>query len=386
MQKIIAISLIRIALFGSPLLMLSCNEGKGEGNKNVETSEPESHLISLTAEQMKANDFHTGSLTEKEFHQSIKANGMLDVPPENRMAISAYFGGYIKELKLLPGQKVQKGQDLLQLENPEFIQIQLEFLEAKGELRYLESDYKRQGELYKTNVASEKKFLKSEADYKVMKARYEALSKKLLLMGILPDQLEDESITSTLSLKAPMSGYITEISAEKGMYLSPSDIAMSLVNTNHLHLELNIFEKDAWKVKVGQEVVFYLQDNPSQSYLGKVHLVGKSVSEADRIVRVHVHIEEEEKMANLVPGMYAEASVRTEAVPGMALPETAVVKIGDDYKVLLQTNTADGKRSFAPKMVKAGNREEGMVQIVNAGDFAKGSVFLTKGAFNLITE
>lgn len=347
---------------------------------------PASNEVRLTAQQMASNGFKEGGFTLRQFHHSIKANGMLDVPPENSVAISAYFGGYVKELKLLPGQSVQKGQELLVLENPEFIQLQQDYLEAQGQLRYLQSDYERQSALVKGNVASEKKYLKAESDYLVMKARYEALSKKLSMLGIDAEKMKSGDIVSSVSIKAPIAGYVSSILAEKGMFLAPSDIALTLVNTRHIHLELNVFEKDVMEVAEGQEVIFHLQDNPTVEYQGKVHLVGKTVAEEDRSIRVHVHITDEEKLPNLVPGMYAEAVIRTETNESEALPESAVVKEGEAEVVLVKVRQEDSDEVFSKRKVIVGKTEGGYVEVQNAADFGKDASFLLSGAFNLIAE
>ncbi len=369
------------------LMVIACDSKKQEvTNGDKEELAASVNIIQLSSQQYSLGNFETGGMEKADFHEAVNVNGMLDVPPENKVAISAYFGGYIKELSLLPGQKVNKGQVLLVLENPDYLQIQQDFLEAKGQMKYLEADYKRQAELAKENVSSEKKYLKAEADYKVMKARYESLHKKLQLMGIKASTLDEENISSRITLTAPISGYIAEISAEKGMFLNPSDIAFTITNTDHIHLELNVFEKDVMKIKVGQEVIFSLQDNPAEKYKGEVYLVGRTIGEEDRSIRVHVHIDGEDELENLVPGMFAEAKILVDSSQSPALPTSGVVKVDQDYYVLLKTDIDSQEHSFVKKLVKVGKRDSDYVEIVNAHDFNTGSQFLTKGAYNLIQE
>ncbi|AWW30989.1 efflux RND transporter periplasmic adaptor subunit [Echinicola strongylocentroti] len=378
---------IFIPLLGS-LLLLACNKDKtltGQGSANAGRDMAPGEII-LTDEQISANDFATGRFETKTFHQSVRATGMLDVPPEGKVAISAYFGGYVKELPLLSGQYVKKGQTLMVLENPAFIQLQEDLLEAKGQLAYLESDYRRQKGLAQSKVASEKKFLKAEADYQVMRARYEALRKKLHLLGIQADQMEPGDITPIIHVKAPISGTVTAIHAQRGMFLEPSDVALELVNTGGLHLELRVFEKDAWKIKEGQQVVFNLQDNPSKEYFGKVQLVGKSVDLDERSIGLHVHFKPSEEVAGWMPGMYVEAAIQTASVQEAGLPEEAIVRSGNLHYVLMQTERTPGERRFIRKRVVTGNTEEGYLEIKNSRDFAENAVFLTSGAFNLIAE
>ena len=96
-----------------------------------------------------------GSFTKQPFNKAINTTGVIDVPPENKSTVSAYFGGYVKNISLLEGQEIRKGQTLFTLENPDYIQVQQEFLESKSQLTYLESDYNRQKELAKDKVNSQ---------------------------------------------------------------------------------------------------------------------------------------------------------------------------------------------------------------------------------------
>src|SRR5690606_33026367 len=114
--------------------------------------------------QFQSSNMVLGKMEMGSFHEVVKANGMFDVPPENRAAVSCYFGGTVKDIRLLPGQKVKKGQVLFILENPDYVQMQQDFLEAKGQLAYLKSDYERQKNLAQDNVTSQKNYLKAESE------------------------------------------------------------------------------------------------------------------------------------------------------------------------------------------------------------------------------
>ncbi|KKN05462.1 hypothetical protein LCGC14_1087080 [marine sediment metagenome] len=158
------------------------------------------------------------------------------------------------------------------------MQVQQDFLEASGRLNYLKSDYERQKELMVDNVTSKKSFLKAESEYTITMAQYQSLKKRLSLMNIDPNTLSGENIGSVISVLSPLSGYATSINAKKGMYMNPSDVAVTVTNTDNLHIELKIFEKDLPMVKVGQEINVRLQNDMNQVYKGKVHLVNKTIN------------------------------------------------------------------------------------------------------------
>jgi len=362
----------------------ACNskEKPADITTNVTEEAKNTDIITITKNQFSSGNMELGKITQQKFNTVVKANGMFAVPPQNEADVSAYFAGYVKHITLLPGDVVKKGQVLFTLENPEYIQVQQDFLEAKGQLNYLKSDYERQKKLMADNVTSKKNYLKSESAYSVMQARYQSLKKRLSLMNINPNTLTVNNIRSVISVLSPLSGYTTTINATKGMYLNPSDVAITVTNTDDLHIELNIFEKDLLKIKVGQAINVRLQNDMQKVYQGKVHLINKAINIKERTVAIHGDLVNESDTKLFAPGMYIEGEILTSTTEYAALPTEAVANIDNDYFVLMKENETDFKRVF----VKIGVTDNGFTQIINAGDFKPNTIFLTKGAFNLITE
>ena len=166
------------------------------------------------------------------------------------------------------------------------------------------------------------------------------------------------------------------------MYLNPSDIAITVTNTDNLHIELKIFEKDLPMVKKGQQINVRLQNDNDKLYKGVVHLVNKAINYNDRTIDIHGDLVNEADVQLFAPGMYIEAEILTSSAEFPALPSEAVANIDNDFFVLVKE---DGTR-FKRTLVKTGATQHGFTQILNASDFAQNTEFLTKGAFNLITE
>ena len=366
------------------LMLFSCNsKEKSEiPNSNLTTEPIDRDIISITENQFKSGGMELGKISMQQFNTVVKANGMFAVPPQNQADVSAYFAGYVKDINLLPGQAVIKGQVLFTIENPEYVQVQQNFLEAKGRLSYLKSDYERQKELMADNVTSQKNFLKAESEYTVTLAQFQSLKKMLSLMNIDANTLNGENMRSVISVPSPLSGYATTINASKGMYLNPSDIAVTITNTDNLHIELKIFEKDLPIVKTGQQINVRLQNDADKVYRGEVHLVNKAINDKDRTIDIHGDLANEEEAKLFVPGMYIEAEIITSTITHAALPSEAVANIDNDFFVLVK----EGSTNFKRTLVKIGAINNGFIEIRNASDFGPNTEFLTKGAFNLITE
>ena len=340
----------------------------------------------LTSSQFNSSDMKLGKMEDKPFDQIVKANGVFDVPPEYNARVSSYYGGTVKNLTLITGERVKKGQVLFTLENPEFVQMQQEYLEAKGQLAFMRSEFERQKAMLQDNVTSQKNYLKAESDYNTMRIKSESLGKKLWLMNINPSSLSIENIKTSISVFSPVSGYVTDIKITRGAFLNPSEMAIAIVNLDHMHLELNIFEKDFAKVKVNQPINFKIQEEKGVVFKGYVHLVNKTIDIEKRTIGLHGHLSNDQKSSIFHPGMYIEADIitKTESIP--SLPEDAVVDVYNNYYVLVKVGTTDDNFSFVRRKVKIGSSNNGYVEILNNAEFSRDAEFLVKGAFNLIKE
>ena len=372
----------------STILIISC--GKSKSDPEILKTSSKDHeitanndIIKMSKAQFQSENMRLVKLQKTSFSTIIKTTGMIDVPPNSKAVISAFTGGYIKNSPLLIGDKVKKGQMLVTIENLEFVQLQQEYLEVSVQLTYLKSEYERQKELFAEQISSKKSFLKAESDYNRTTAIYNGLRKKLQMLNINPASAEKGNLTSVSTIYSPISGSITDIKISTGAYVSPADKIMEIVNTDHIHLELRVFEKDVLKIKKGQKVIFRLPESTDEIFEGNIHLIGKSIDE-NRTVQVHAHIDHDIQR-NFIIGMFVEADIVIDDNLSEALPEDAIIEVDDkNYVLLLRSNDFD-KYSFVRKEIITDRINSGFIEIKESNSFKNADQFLI-GGFNLINE
>lgn len=384
-------NLNRITLFSIVFcfLIFGCQEDQTSDiatTNALPTEDIFSNLITITEAQFQRGRMKVGTIQNHRFSERIRATGIIDVPVDKHIRLSTYTGGYVKHMNLIPGNRVKKGQVLFQLENPEFIKMQQDYLEAKARLTYLESDYQRQQTLAGENIASQKNYLKAEAEFLATQSKMVGLEKRMDLIGLATNKLSIDNMVSKVSILAPISGYITEVHAAEGMFLESTNIAVELVNTDHLHLELKVFEKDVFNVKIGQPIQFSVLDANQAALEGEVYIIGKVVEGDARVVHIHGHIHQEEKVKHFVPGMFVEAAIITESIDAKALPESAIVESEGQAYVLIEVDRSNDGYQFEKIPVQIGKSEQGLVQILNESDIDSTKSVLLEGGFNLIQD
>ncbi|MEH6760501.1 MAG: efflux RND transporter periplasmic adaptor subunit [Maribacter arcticus] len=380
MQK----NIYRIVILFIFAIVLSCGDKEKQAIKSGASEANTDNRIQVTQEQFDQNNMSLGQIKESEFPIMVTTSGMIDVPPENRAVVSATMGGYIKTTPLLIGDKVRKGQLLVTIENPEFVALQQEYMEVNGQLSYLKAEYERQQTMVAENISSQKSFLKAESDYKTGVAKYNGLKKQLGMLNISVEQVEKGIISSVASIYAPIAGSITSVNVSKGTFVSPATSIMEIINNDHIHLELSVFEKDIMKIKKGQLVEFRIPEASSDIYKAEVHLVGTSIDD-NRTIKVHAHLEDE-TVTNFLTGMFVEASIIIDSSTQMSLPTDAIGVIDDQSYVLLLDETKEGNYYFAQVPVKTQGSYQNMTALDKTTIFKQGAQFLTKGAFSLIGE
>ena len=165
------------------------------------------------------------------------------------------------------------------------------------------------------------------------------------MLNIDPQAVEDGEISSSIRLYAPITGSITEMNINRGMYVSAADELMQIIDRDHLHIELNVFEKDIMQLKKGQDIRFSIPEASNDTIEGEVHLVGASIDEAKRTVKVHGHFKDESQQ-HLATGMFVQAEIITATNRAMALPSESIVNVDDTNFVLILQSKNDGKYIF----------------------------------------
>lgn len=365
-----------ISLISIITLTISCGS-KSEENK-VDLVKTNNDLVEITKNQFDNSKMELGEISLQNFAESIKTNGYIDVPPANKAEVSAFMEGYVKKSPLLIGDKVYKGQLLLTIENPDFIEIQQNYLEVSEQLTYLKSEYERQKTLFEEKITSQKNYLKAESDYKSAKALYNGLEQKLRLLNINPLSVKAGKITSVIPIYAPISGVIATVYTTVGKFMNTSDVLMEIINDDHKHLELVVFEKDALKIKEEQAINFKIPESSSTLYQAKVHLIGKSIDK-NRTVKVHGHMEEDNEP--FLVGMFVEAEIITGSKQKYALPSSAVLEENENYFILTLNDKNDDSFKFDKTQVEIGLKNENWVEIINGDTVLKDKQILIKGAF-----
>ncbi|MBL4587345.1 MAG: efflux RND transporter periplasmic adaptor subunit [Flavobacteriales bacterium] len=323
------IGILVIAAFTSACNSSSEKEEHGGHDEHGEEGghggheEHEEGTVSLTEQQMDAIGLKIVKLEKRNMDIGVQVTGILELAPQDRADISPILGGIVKEINVIEGDKVTKGQTLAVLEHPDFIQLQQDYVNSINTLEYLEKEFARQKRLYEEKVGSGKEFQKISAEYNTKKSSVKALAIKLGMLGLNAAEIANGTIFPVVTIVSPMRGTISLVETNVGAYVEPLTKLFEVVNNDELHADFRVYEKDINKVSVGQTVFFNTTSHIGQEFEAKIHAISP-VFEADPKT-LHVHADISNSKSNLIPGMYIKGRIIANNVLTTVLPEHAIV-------------------------------------------------------------
>ena len=341
MKKQILIPII--GLLALQYIFIACKQGAPSAEEQEAVTTQHAHKdtveevvddLVITSRQFKAAGIELGKLEKTSLTGSIKVSGKLEVPPQNQAGISAYVGGIIKSIQVSAGSYVRKGQTVMTLEHPDFLKLQEEYTSAKSNMVFLEQEYQRKKELLAENATSQKSFQEAESKYNIEKGRLSSLTSQLSMLGISTTELNKGNITSQLSLRSPINGYITQIHGSMGAYAEPNKMLFEVVDNSNILVRLDVYERDFYQIKKGQKVSILLPNQGNAEIEGRIATLGKAMDNTTKSIAVYAEIRNN-KRQDLIPGIFVNALIYVDGHAASVVPTETVVRSGEKQYVFI---------------------------------------------------
>lgn len=346
--------------------------------------------IPLTEKQVNAVDLKMGMAQNREMDATISAKGSLVLRAQNMGEVASLMGGVVKAIYVKEGQLVKKGQLVATVENTDVVSLQREYFTAYKESELAKVDMERQLLLSKQGAGVRRTLQQAQKDYQVAHANLLGIGRQLAQMGISTSAVAKGKFTTAFPLHAPISGVVCQLTASLGSYADMQTPLMKIRNTQAVECDLNVFEKDLAKVKVGNRVTFSLTNQPGIKLSGTVYGMNQYFNDGSKSVAVHVKMDDASlKMSRinhvkLFDGMYVSGQIATGSQRCLALPSQAIVSTdGKQYVFALNGEPKKGEYSFSRHEVTTGVTGGGFTEVKLCDHLKAGKKIVTDNAFYL---
>jgi len=407
------------------LFFVGCNNESSNDKLQTDKPKEENHSeeketseVALTDVQIKLMGIESEKLDLQNISGYIKVNGEVVINPDQESKVGSIIPGRIRKIYVKEGSYVRAGQTLAVIENPQLIDVQVEYINSKNEYEYSKKEYERQLKLNSDNIGSKKTLNELESKYKRALADYKTLEEKLSSYKISKNRFDNiyEDTVANLqryySITAPISGNVIERNVSVGQYVEPSGDMFHIINTSTVFVDLNVFEQDLPYVSAGQKVTLDVSVDPYEVYEGQIVFVNKVFDDVKRTVKVRVAINN--KREKLLPNMFVSAKIYVKQESVLAVPISAIETEGETNYIFVKTNelkeieshdehSEDEKNDKVEKevtgeqehkngivfkkiIVNIGISDDKYIQIFPLEELKEGEQIVTKGTFYLKSE
>ena len=308
----------------------------------------------------------TAPVVRKTLHQKIRTVGRVDYNESKVAHIHTKFTGWIEQTYVnTTGQRVKRGEALLEIYSPQLVTAQEEYLDAWNNINRLREG---SGGTVRANLTSIMASAKRRLEYfDISKTQIDRLSRS-------------GEVKKTMVVTTPFGGIVVEKHALDGMEVKSGMNLYTIADLSEIWVYADIYEYEVPWVKVGQTARMTLSYDPGRVYTGTVQYVYPYLEEKTRTIQVRLVFANAD--LDLKPGMYANVELETSPLEGvMAVPMEAVLFSGERNLVFISL----GEGRFAPRDVTIGIESGDGFYEVKAG-LSEGEVVVTSGQFLLDSE
>lgn len=347
----------------------------------------------LTRAARETLDVQTVEVIPQAIHHSIFAYGTIVVPWKQHAVISPLLSGRIVALNTNPGDTVQAGQILAELDSPELEQLQLELRAAQSDVvlstkLVASTEFAgRSGAIPGVRLAEARaKLLQDQAAVDVASAKWKTL-------GLATETLDDlignpqQPIRQSLPLTSPISGVVTHVDLSIGKIIDPKEHLLEIIDLSTVWLKIGVLEKDLASVAVGQSVTFTVTSIPNHTFTSTVDVVDSFLDPETHLGIVWATLQNSASDgAKLLPGM--SGSVQVEQSRDLSvdepnvIPLAAVIHDGAERFVLVEQEQTAVASTYQKQPVALGARSGDVIEI-RGGDLFPGDRVVTRGSHEL---
>ncbi len=231
--------------------------------------------------------------------------------------ISPAMPARIRKIHVEVGDRVRKGQVLVELDKTNLSQ-------TETQIANLERDLQRYKELYEVGGISKQQIEQLEVQLEVAKSN-------------------SSNLTENTTLRSPINGVVTERNFDSGDMPAGMHI-LQIEDFNPVKLLIHASEDLYTKISKGMEVKVSINVYDDEEFTGKVTLIHPTINRTSHTFPVEISIPNSD--SRIRPGMFARVNINLGSNEGILVPDAAVMKqtgSNDRYVFVVKDGVADKK-------------------------------------------
>lgn len=319
--------------------------------------------INLGSRGGKRTEVEVAAVTPRDVSKVVTASG--EIQPKRRVDVSATTIGKVTRLAVVEGQRVKKGDFLLEIDAAPYETVVEQLMAAvrgaeaslqleQAALRKAEYDYERTEQLGEKGFMSDTELKDAKASLDMAHARVSSAQEMLVeAQASLKKARHD---LRQVRIEAEMSGVITALNVEEGESAimgtinNPGTVLLTIADLSEMEAEVRVDETEVVLVRLGQPVKVRLDAEPDTTYRGVVTEVGNSAIRAQvglgqESVDFKVVVAIQDSIPNIRPGLSASVDIAVAEEKKVLAVPIQCLTVRDPERLARERRRGDRKRA-----------------------------------------
>ena len=345
------------------ILAAGCSSERG-ANQMTSYSSNESKaetpgLFTIPQDQM--SHVQVVTVQPSKITRTLRLTGAVAYNAFNTTPVITQVGGPVAKILVVPGDRVKRGQPLLEVSSPDYSLLLASYLKARDVFRVTDKNYQRAQDLFAHHAIADRDLLQAESDRIQAQADLSAAEQGMKILGIpKPEDLEKSPISAQIPLLAPIGGEVVERLVSPGQVLQAGTTqAFTISDVSTVWVLANIYQGDLAYVKVGDRVNISTDSYPDK-FSGKISFISPALDPTTRTLQARIVVDN--PGGKLKKDMYCVATVTAGVIPNaIAVPDAAVLRDDENQPFVY---VATSSNQFGRRQVEIGQSENSETQIL----------------------
>ena len=272
---------------------------------------------------------------------AIEATAHVAIPPMGDVFVSAPQAGLLMRLNVAIGDEVSTGQAIAELQGPEFLALQREFLDALNTNLLAQNDYARDKQLHDEGIISGRRLQETTTRARIATTGINEHRQLLKFAGLTNNEIRalesEQRLLQTLTIRAPIDGVVLDRMAVAGERVDRMSPVYRIADLSLLWLEIAVPREKRAAISPGMKVAIagYPLDSPAQ-----VTSIARSIDPATQAITVRAILNEAGH--GLSPGEFVSVKIVADNVESSdgslwVVPAAAAIRSDNKHFVFIRT-------------------------------------------------
>jgi membrane fusion protein, heavy metal efflux system len=361
------------------VLLAGCSSERGASQMtSYSSSESKAETPGLfTIPQDQMSHVQVVTVQPSKLTRTLRLTGAVAYNAFSTTPVITQVGGPVAKILVVPGDRVKRGQPLLEVSSPDYSLLLAAYLKARDVFRVANKNYERAQDLFAHHAIADRDLLQAESDRIQAQADLNAAQEGMRILGIpKPEDLEKSPISAQIPLLAPIGGEVVERLVSPGQVMQAGTTqAFTISDMSTVWVMANIYQGDLAYVKDGDPVTITTDSYPDK-FSGKISFISPALDPTTRTLQARIVVDNPGKLKK---DMYVVATVTAGTIlNAIAVPDSSILRDDENQPFVY---VAAGSNQFGRRPVDIGQSQNSQTQILKGlspGDkvAANGSLFL----------